>query len=138
MLIKYKNKNIYPMAERAITVHTSLYPKHVEIIQNHKKQQNFNADAPALQHIIEFFDSNYHKAFIKNILLFIGYPFIITGVLYLISNQIFNLYQDTIIQGISFEALYKLGTVLQLGQLAATTFGVTGIIVFIIKTRKQR
>ena len=115
----------------------SLYDYHTGVILNVKKKMGFLKDAQALQHIIEYYDRNNNKQFMKNLLLFIGYPVIITFIFNYVANKIFDINNSMTEEGLQFAALYRFGSALNLFGFASFAFLATCIFLFIYIMKKR-
>lgn len=115
----------------------SLYEYHTTVILKTKQKLGFQKDAQALQHIIEYYDKNSGKQFVKNLLLWIGYPVIITFIFNYIANKIFDINNSMTSEGLQFEALYRFGSSLNLFGFASFAFLATCIFMFIYMMKKR-
>lgn len=119
------------------SVHTSLYDHHLNIIHEYKEKMGFTKDAQALQSIITYFDRNHGKSFLKNVLVFVVFPMVITTILSMTASTIFKIQTEMANEGLAFEGLHKLGTFFQMMGLASFAFLATSIILFIYIVKKR-
>lgn len=95
----------------------SLYPRHIDKIQKHRKDNNFNSDAASLQNIIDQYFKHKHTGMKRDAIIFILYPIILC---------IFSLYGSNSISKIMDKLIAKNYT--HIGELATletiyTAFG---------------
>lgn len=126
------------MTGKAQSFCISFYENDIGTIQKWKQKKNIKHDSSMLQQMIDFYDKNYGKSFIKNFMFFIGYPGIINIILMVISRLLFGIYEDMYQQGIPFEALRSLALSINLLAIAVFVFLATSIFLFIYKIKKEQ
>ena len=100
----------------------------VNIIKTHKTKHHISNDTEALRNIINTFDPI--KELRKNKLVYLIYPGLITILLFVMSQTMYNVYESTLFQGVPFKTLFDLGQLFMILGVGALSWFLINLFIF--------